>query len=124
MLGKVILWVSAFVFSAYGLACLFNPQLPADYAGLAITNGDAYAEMGAMYGGLQFGFGIFCLVGALRRDFFRPALSALLIMIGGLALARLYSTATGADPVATYTYGALAFETATAVLAGLALRKS
>tara|TARA_R110002124_G_scaffold2530_4_gene16023 strand:+ start:363 stop:737 length:375 start_codon:yes stop_codon:yes gene_type:complete len=124
VLGKAILWISAVIFSAYGLACLFNPHLPANYAGLSITNGDAYAEIGAMYGGLQFGFGIFCLMGALRKDFYRPTLSALLIMIGGLAAARLYSTVTSVDPVAMYTYGALAFETITAVIAGLALKKS
>lgn len=123
MLGKVILWLSAVIFMVYGLACLVSPALPADYAGLAMTTGDAYAEMGAMYGGLQTGFGFFCLLGALRKDLHRPALTALFLMVGGLALARTYSTLTGIEPVGTYTYGAMAFEFTTAVLAGLALRR-
>jgi hypothetical protein len=124
VLGKAILWVSALVFSSYGLMCLLSPELPAKYAGLDITNGDAYAEMGAMYGGLQLGFGLFCLLGALRKDLLRPALTALLLMIGGLALSRLSLTAISVDPVSGYTYGALAFEWALAVLAALALRKA
>ena len=124
MLGKAILWISALVFSSYGLMCLLSPQLPAGYAGLAITNGDAYVEMGAMYGGLQLGFGLFCLLGALRKDLFRPALTALLLLVGGLALSRLGLTAISVDPVAGYTYGALAFEWTLAVLAALALRRA
>lgn len=97
MLGKAILWISGFAFVGYGLACLYSPELPAGYAGLAMTTGDAYAEIGAMYGGLQTGFGIFCLLGALRAGFYRPALASILLVVGGLALARLYSTATNND---------------------------
>lgn len=123
MLGKAILWISGFAFVGYGLACLYSPELPAGYAGLAMTTGDAYAEIGAMYGGLQTGFGIFCLLGALRAGFYRPALASILLVVGGLALARLYSTATNNDPVTDYTYGAMVFECVTAVLAGLALKK-
>ena len=124
MLGKAVLWFGALVFIAYGLACLWSPALPAGYAGLAMTNGDAHAEMRAMYGGLQFGFGVFCLIGALRADFLRPALASIVLLLGGLALARLYSTVTGADPVTGYTHGALIFEFSIAVLAALALRKT
>lgn len=124
MLGKVILWISAFAFIGYGLACLFAPSLPTSYAGLAMTTGDAYAEIGAMYGGLQIGFGVFCLLGAMRNEYFRPALTSVLLLVGGLALARLYSSATSIDPVASYTHGALVFEFAIATLAGLALKNS
>jgi hypothetical protein len=123
VLGKAILWISAFIFIGYGLVCLVSPELPAAYAGLAMTTGDAYAEIGAMYGGLQTGFGVFCLLGALRTDFYRPALASLVFLVGGLALARLYSTAMSNEPVAFYTYGAIVFESVTAVLAGVALRK-
>ena len=55
MLGKIILWISAVMFIGYGVACFFSPALPAGYAGLTITSGDAFSEMGAMYGGLQTG---------------------------------------------------------------------
>ncbi len=48
VLGKVILWISAIVFVPYGLLCLFNPALPAGYAGLTMGSGDALVEIGAM----------------------------------------------------------------------------
>ena len=124
VLGKVILWVSAIVFIPYGLLCLFDPALPAGYAGLTMGSGDAFVEIGAMYGGLQTGFGLFCLLGALRNDYYRPALASLLLVVGGLALGRLYSTATSVDAVGGYTWAAMAYEFTTATLAGLALRKS
>ena len=124
MLGKVILWISAVSFVSYGLMCLFSPALPTGYAGLSMNSGDAFAEVTAMYGGLQTGFGIFCLLGALRKDLYRPALISLVLLVGGLALARMYSTLTGMESVGTYTYGAIGYEFVTALLAALALKKS
>ena len=123
MLGKFVLWFSAIVFSAYGLACLFSPALPAAYAGLEFISGDAMPEIGAMYGGLQTGFGVFCLLGALKADYYRPALMLLLLCIGGLALSRCFWAITGGAEVGSYTYGAMAYEYATAILAALALRR-
>lgn len=122
MLGKVILWVSALAFVSYGLMCFFDPNVPAEFAGLSIANGDGYAELGAMYGGLQTGFGLFCLLGALRDELYRPALTSLVLLLGGLALGRLYSTITGDDPVGGYTFGAMAFEFLLAILSLVALR--
>ena len=96
--------------------------VPAGFAGLAITNGDGFAELGAMYGGLQTGYGLFSMLGALRREIYRPALVSLVFLMGGLALGRLYSTMTGDEAVGMYTWGAMAFEFATAGLAAFALR--
>lgn len=123
MLGKVILWVSALAFISYGLMCWLDPNVPVEFAGLGFSSGDGFAELGAMYGGLQTGYGVFCLLGALRADLHRPALISLVLLIGSLALARLSSTILGADPVGSYTYGAMTFEFATAILAAVALRK-
>lgn len=123
MLGKFVLWFFAIVIIAYGLACLVSPGLPAGYAGLVITNGDALAEMGAMYGGLQTGFGAFCILGAIKAAYYRPALVLLLFCIGGLALARCFWAFTTEDVVSGYTWGAMAFEYTTAILAAVALRR-
>ena len=123
MLGKFVLWLSAVVFIAYGLACLFSPALPAGYAGLEFVTGDALPEIGAMYGGLQTAFGVFCLLGALKTDYYRPALMLLLLCIGGLALSRCYWAIAGGVEVGGYTYGAMAFEYTIAILAALALRR-
>lgn len=123
MLGKIILWISAIVFVTYGLACFFAPGLPAGYAGLVLSNGDAYAEIGAMYGGLQTGFGLFCLLAAVKQEYTKAGLVLLVLCIGLLAIGRLFSTMTGTEAVAGYTWGAMAYEFTTAILAAIALRK-
>jgi len=123
MTGKFILWLSAIVFIAYGLACLVSPALPAEYAGLAFISGDALPEIGAMYGGLQTGFGLFCLLGALNADYRRPALVLLLLGIGGLALARCFWAFNAPGEIGGYTYGAMAYEYFTAIVAAIALRR-
>jgi hypothetical protein len=124
LLGKTVLGVSALVFIGYGLVSLIAPAIPAGLAGLEMSNGDAFAEIGAMYGGLQTGVGIFCLLAFLKPDFYRSGLVLLAIGIGTLALARLVSYLVAADAVTAYTYGALVYEFATALLATAALRKA
>lgn len=123
ILGRTVLGVSALVFIAYGLISLASPSIPAGLAGLNMSNGDAFAEVGAMYGGLQTGIGMFCLVAFLKPDFYRPALLLLVLAIGAVALARLISFQLATDAVSAYTYGALAYEFTTAVLAATALLK-
>ena len=122
-LGKTVLGISALVFVAYGIVSLVSPPTPAGLAGLAMSNGDAFAEIGAMYGGLQTGLGLFCLLALLNTEFYRAGLALLVIGIGSLALARLLSFLLAADPVSSYTYGALVYEFATAILAGMALNR-
>lgn len=124
MLGKVVLWFTAVMFIAYGTVCFFSPELPANYAGLILSNGDAYAEVGAMYGGLQLGFGLFCALAATRREYYSAGLLLIAISIGLLAFGRLYSTLSGGNDVGLYTYGALFYEWATAILAGVAWRRT
>ena len=123
MLGRTILGVSALVFIAYGLVSLVSPAIPSGFAGLDMSNGDAFAEIGAMYGGLQTGIGMFCLLALLKSDFYRAGLVLLILGIGALAMARLISFLLATDPVSAYTYGALMYEFTTALLAATALLK-
>ena len=123
MLGIAVLWVNAIVFISYGIACLLSPELPAGYAGLTISNGDAYVEMGAMYGGLQTGFGLFILLCALRPAMRRNGLLLLAMVIGSLALARLYTSYDADWLVGGYTWGAMAHEFCVAILASVALKR-
>ena len=124
MTGKFILWLSAIVFIAYGLVCLVSPALPANYAGLAFTSADALPEIAAMYGGVQTGVGMFCLLGAVKAEFYRPALVLLLLGIGALALARCFWAFAGPGQVGAYTYGAMVYEYFTAIMAAIALRQN
>jgi len=119
----MILGVSALILMTYGLLCLVSPELPAEYSGLKISNGDAFAEIGAMYGGLQTGLGLFFLLGTAKREFCRPALVVLILAIGSLALGRLLSLLLTDQAVTAYTYGALGYELVTTCLALIALRR-
>ncbi len=124
MLSKAILWLSGVVFTSYGLACLVSPALPAGYAGLIMSSGDAYAEIGAMYGGLQAGVGIYCIICALKPSLTRGGLLLLAIAIGSLAFGRAYSTYTTDDAVTVYTWAAMIYEFSTATIAAFALQRS
>ena len=123
ILGRTLLGISALVFIGYGLVSLASPAIPSGFAGLKMSNGDAFAEVGAMYGGLQTGIGIFCLLAFLKSDFYSAGLVLLILGIGTLAMARLISCLLATDPVSTYTYSALAYEFTTAILATTALLK-
>ena len=123
LLGKTILSASAVVFICYGLVSLVSPAIPSGFAGLTMNNGDAFAEIGAMYGGLQTGIGLFCLMAALKTEFYRAGLLLLIVGVGSLAIARLVSLLITADPVSAYTYGATLYEFTTASLATAAFLK-
>ena len=123
LLGKAVLGISTLVFIGYGLVSLASPAIPAGFAGLVMSNGDAFTEIGAMYGGLQTGVGLFCALALLKPEFYRAGLTLLVLAVGTLALARFVSLITVPDPVTNYTYGALGYEFVTAVVALVALLK-
>jgi hypothetical protein len=120
MPGKFILWLSAFVFIAYGLVGIAAPAIPAGFAGLVMGSGDAYAEISSMYGGLQTGLGAFCLLAATRADYYRAGLALLALGIGAVGVTRLLAALITVEPVTAYTWGASAYEITTAVIAALA----
>ncbi len=122
---RVFLILVALIFVAYGVACIVDPVLPARLAGLQINNGDAYAEMSAMYGGLQTGVGILCLIAAFRSSLERSVLLLLTLAIGLLAATRGLGALRTEEVLTAYTWGALAFETfVTATAAALLTRAS
>lgn len=123
MLEKIVLWATAVIFLGYGLVCFFDPLIPAGYSGLILSNADSRIETAAMYGGFQAGFGAFCLVAALRPEYARAGLLLIICMVGGLAITRGISFFLTNGTVTSYTYGALGFESFTAVLAAIAFFK-
>ncbi len=123
LLGKVVLGVSALVLIGYGLVSLVSPAIPAGFAGLTMTNGDAFAEIGAMYGGLQTGLGLFCAMALFKPELYRAGLTLLVVAIGSLVLARLTSLFITPEPLTAYTYGALGYEFTTTIVALVALIK-
>ena len=117
MLSKAVLGISGLIFTLYGLACLFQPDLLTQYAGLAFISGDAAIEVSAMYGGLQTGFGLLCLLGAAQADYTRFALLAMVFAIGGIAVGRALGLLISPEVPGDYTWGALVYETITVILA-------
>ncbi len=124
MLNKVLLYVTGVSFVGYGLLCFFIPELPARYIGYSLTNADSYIEMAAMYGGLQTGMGLFCLLGAIKTEYTKASLLFIIFTLGGLAVARSFSFAFNDDPLTFYTYGAIFFEIMTTFVAAVAFFKS
>ncbi|KGE05115.1 DUF4345 family protein [Pseudohaliea rubra] len=120
-MGKILLYIAGLIFTGYGLACLVYPAIAINAAGLATTTADGMVEIGAMYGGFQTGFGLFCLLCARRADYTVAGLWALLLGIGLLAAGRSYHALQATDPLTVYSYGAIAFESLLTVLAAVAL---
>jgi hypothetical protein len=137
MFARAVLVIPGVLFIVYGLMCWYNPELPAEYAGLFIAHQDGLAEMAAMYGGLQFCLGTIIALSAVLKGYLRPGLWLSMMVLAGLAAGRgsvafgdfdlTVQAAQGATDVAmssnftTYTWYALLFEASFALLAGLCL---
>ncbi len=119
MIGKGILGFSSLLFISYGLACFYDPSIAASNAGLVMEGSSAFAEIGAMYGGLQMGFGLFCLIAVINSNYYRAGILALFIVIGFVGVTRLISQIIGSDEWTSYTVGALIYELATMVITGI-----
>jgi hypothetical protein len=120
---RAFLAIVGLIFVAYGTACSVDPALPARLAGLAIGSGDGYAELSAMYGGLQSGVGLFLIIAACRPTLVHAALLLLVVGIGLLAVLRGTGALRTDDAVTAYTWGALAFETLVTAMAAALLNR-
>ena len=118
MLSKVILGLVGVAFSGYGILVLFSPDLIAEYIGYSLVGPDSRIELLAMYGGLELGFGLFCVAGVLKQSLTRPALLSIIFIVGGLAITRTVAFLVSNTEVTEYTHGALVFEI---ILTSLAL---
>ena len=120
MFGRIVLFLVGVAFAPYGLMCLIDPQVVAEYSGLQLPNASALVEVAAMYGGLQFGLGVLFIFSALRREYLRPGLFVLVVTLGCLALGRTFGLLV--HGTSAYNLGALVFESLSSVLAVVALR--
>ena len=135
MFARAVLIIPGAIFFIYGAMCWYNPELPAEYAGLWVAHQDGLAELAAMYGGLQLCLGSIIFLSGILKGYLRPGLWLLMMVLGGLAAARgsvafgnfdlTVQAAQGAADVAMssdftgYTWYALLFEATFALLAGL-----
>ena len=49
MFARAVLIIPGALFIVYGAMCWYNPELPAEYAGLWVAHQDGLAELAAMY---------------------------------------------------------------------------
>ena len=89
-----------------------------------MQDGDAFAEVAGMYGGLQTGIGLFCLLALLKQTFYRSGLALLGLTVGSLALARLVGALLTQDPISLYTHATFTYEFITAAVAVCAFART
>ena len=117
--GKLAIGITAAAFTGFGAALIAKPEKILGTIGIKARKPVGRVELRAMYGGMELGLGAFFTMAALKQEWRRPALMAILCGIGALGVTR-YATAVaeGAGPM-TYLMGAP--EIAAAALAGTAL---
>ena len=120
-LARFVLLFTAVSFIGYGLACLLVPNMVGNISGLGMQTVSGRTEIHAMYGGLQTGLGLYFLLCGLHREWVRPGVVALILVMGGLALARCYGISVQGSP-GSYNLGAVSYEAITALVALLSLR--
>lgn len=120
---KIFLGLSVLLWLPYGLYCLIDPGYLAEVAGVTATTSTGTTEIRAMYGGLPAALGVMAAFALLRPAYSQTAATALCFALSGLFLARFTGFLLD-DSGSGYTYGAMVFEAAYALIAGAMARQS
>lgn len=117
--ARVVLALAALMLLGFGMLLLVHPEA------LRIVGIDPFEpagriELRAFYGGVELGLAAFLVLGIVRADWVRPALTAQAFTLGAVAAARSLALLLDAtrNPVI---YASLAVEVAGTLLAVLAL---
>lgn len=87
-LWRLILALIALTYAGFGFIFLFNPDAWGTTFSIAFTSPAGRTDFRAVYGGLEFGVGIFLLLCVLRREFVRIGLFASACALVAMATAR------------------------------------
>jgi hypothetical protein len=87
-LWRLILAVIALSYAGFGFAFLFKPDEWGALVSVAFTTSAGRTDFRAVYGGLEFGVGVFLFLCALRREFVRLGLFASACALVAMATAR------------------------------------
>ena len=87
-LWRLILAVIALSYAGFGFAFLFKPDEWGAIVSVAFTTSAGRTDFRAVYGGLEFGVGVFLFLCALRREFVRLGLFASACALVAMATAR------------------------------------
>lgn len=119
--GKLAIVITAAAFTGFGTALMIKPESILKTIGIKAHKRVGRVELRAMYGGMELGFGGFFTMAALKDEYRRPALLAILCGIGTLGATRLASAIVERDGPLSYLMAAP--EITAATLAGIALVK-
>ena len=87
-LWRLMLAVIALSYAGFGFAFLFKPDEWGAMVSVAFTTSAGRTDFRAVYGGLEFGVGVFLFLCALRREFVRLGLFASACALIAMATAR------------------------------------
>lgn len=87
-LWRLILAFIALTFAGFGFAFMWNPNEMAVMVSIVLPDAGARTDFRAMYGGLEFGFGVFLFLCAFRREFVRVGLFAAACALVAMAASR------------------------------------
>lgn len=88
---SIFLWFNALMYLALGVWCTLLPDKTAEAIGFSFAKPGGRSEYITVYGGLEFGLGVFFLLAALNPVWREAGLLLGLVLYGGLALWRTYS---------------------------------
>jgi len=120
LLARILLFANGASFALYGLACVFSPDRVAEYTAMELSSASALTEVVAMYGGLQAAIGILFLYSGLHPERMPGGLSIMVLLMGGLALARTFGLLRYG--MSDYNLAATVYESVSALLAFVAIR--
>jgi hypothetical protein len=86
---KSYLLFNAALYILFALWCTIAPEKTAGVLGLAFRSGSGKCEYITVYGGLEFGLGLFFLLAGLRPELREAGLILAICFYGGLVLWRL-----------------------------------
>lgn len=117
--GKLAIVITAAAFTGFGTALMMKPEELLKTIGIRANQKVGRTELRAMYGGMELGLGAFFTMAALKEQWRRPALMAILCGIGGLGATRIATAIAQGDGPLTYAMGAP--EVAATTLAAISL---
>ena len=87
-LWRLVLAFIALSYAGFGFAFMSNPNEMATLVSIVLPDPGGRTDFRAMYGGFEFGFGVFLLLCAFRREFVRVGLFAGACALVAMATAR------------------------------------
>lgn len=105
---SIFLAINAIMYLGFGIWCGLSPYWTSEGVGFSLIGDKGMSEYTAVYGGLQFGLGLFYLLAFLDTKLTYPAIVFSVCFYPSLAIFRTYSIFKhGADlQSAYYFYGA------------------